>query len=108
MLDMATTHPSYERREKRQLKYLGGLAKNCQVTVNVQENIPQMLRLDELAQALSTEAFAEVQLHLDKPKTLWVATKEVEISQLKGKRSIAIIMNAATFSQATEARLFPY
>lgn len=92
--------------EKRQLKYLGGLAKNRKVTVNVKENIPQILRLDELAQALSTEAFAEVKLNLDKPKTLWVATKEVEILQLKGKRSIAIVMNAATFSKSTDIDYF--
>ncbi|MEH2182502.1 IS701 family transposase [Nostoc sp.] len=92
--------------EKRQLKYLGGLAKNRKVTVNVKENIPQILRVDELAQALSTEAFAKVKLNLDKPKTLWVATKEVEISQLVGKRNIAIVMNAATFSQATDIDYF--
>jgi hypothetical protein len=43
---------------------------------------------------------------LAQPKTLWVATKEVEISQLLGKRNIAIVMSDPTFSQATEAWLF--
>ncbi len=89
--------------EKRQLKYLGGLAKNRKVTVNQKENISQLIRQDELAPALSTEAFTEVQLNLAQPKTLWVATKEVEISQLLGKRNIAIVMSDPTFSQATEA-----
>jgi hypothetical protein len=92
--------------EKRQLKYLGGVAKNRKVTINHQENIQQTIRVDELAQSLPVEAFTEIQLNLDKPKTVWVVTREVEISQLKGKRNIAIVMNAATFSQATEARLF--
>ena len=92
--------------EKRQLKYLGGLAKNRKVIVNEKEKISQIIRLDELAQALPQEAFAKVQLNLDKPKTLWVATKEVEISQLVGKRNIAIVMNAATFSQATDIDYF--
>lgn len=50
----------------------------------------------------SEEAFTEIQLNLDKPKKVWVVTKEIEISKLEGKRNIAIFMNAATFSQATE------
>lgn len=89
--------------EKRQLKYLGGLAKNRKVTITHQENIHQTIRLDELAKSLPLQAFTEIQLNLDKPKTVWVATREVEISQLKGKRTIAIVMNAASCSQATEA-----
>ncbi len=89
--------------EKRQLKYLGGVAKNRKVTINHQQNIQQTIRVDELAQSLPQEAFTKIQLNLDKPKTVWVVTRVVEISQLKGKRNIAIVMNAATFSQATEA-----
>ncbi len=92
--------------EKRQLKYLGGVAKNRKVTINHQENIQQTIRVDELAQSLPIEAFTKIQLNLDKPKTVWVVTKEVEISQLKGKRNIAIVMNAATFSQATDIDYF--
>ena len=92
--------------EKRQLKYLGGVAKNRKLTINHQQNIPQTIRVDELAQSLPVEAFTEIQLNLDKPKTVWVVTREVEISQLKGKRIIAIVMNAATFSQATDIDYF--
>ncbi len=92
--------------ENRQLKYLGGLAKNRKVTVNQQPNNKQTLRLDELAQTLPQEAFREIQLNLDKPRIVWVATLEVEISRLQGKRSIAIVMNAATFSQATDIDYF--
>ncbi len=71
--------------ENRQLKYLGGLAKNRKVILNVQDNIQQAIRLDELAQCLPQEAFTETKLKLYKPKTLWVATKEVEITGLSGK-----------------------
>ena len=91
--------------EKRQLKYLGGLAKNRKLTVN-QDNIQPKIRLDELAQSLPQQAFTEIRLNLDKPKTLWVVTKEVEISGLSGKRYIAIVMNAATFSLATDIDYF--
>ncbi len=92
--------------EKRELKYLGGLAKNRKVTMTTKDNIQQEIRLDELAQSLPTDAFTEIQLNLDKPKTVWILTREIEMSQLKGKRNIAIVMNAETCSQATEARLF--
>jgi hypothetical protein len=55
---------------------------------------------------LSQEDFKEIQLNLDKPKTVWVVTRVVEISHLEGKRSIAIVMNAASFSQATDIDYF--
>ena len=55
---------------------------------------------------MPAEAFIPVQLNLDKPKTVWVATTEVEISRLEGKRTIAIVMNASTFSQATDIDYF--
>ncbi len=92
--------------EKRELKYLGGLAKNRKVTMTTEDNIQQEIRLDELAQSLPTDAFTEIQLNLDKPKTVWVLTREIEMSQLKGKRNIAIVMNAETFSQATDIDYF--
>ena len=92
--------------EKRQLKYLGGLAKNRKVTVNQTDNIQQTIRLDELAQSLPKEAFTEIRLNLEQPKTLWVVTREVEISSLSGKRNIAIVMNAATFALATDIDYF--
>ena len=59
-----------------------------------------------MAKTLPQEAFSEIKLNLDKPRTVWVATKEVEISRLEGKRSIAIVMNAATFSDATDIDYF--
>ncbi len=58
--------------DKRQLKYLGGLAKNRKVTVTLNENIQQTIRLDELARSLCPEAFTEIQLNLEQPKTVWV------------------------------------
>ncbi len=88
------------------MKYLGGLAKNRKVSVTPPDEIQQTIRLDELAQSIAKEAFIEIQLNLDKPRTVWVVTREVEISQLKGKRNIAIVMNAETFSDATDIDYF--
>jgi hypothetical protein len=92
--------------EKRRLKYLGGLAKNRKVITQIQPNKPEEIRLDKLATSLPVEAFAPVQLNLDKPKTVWVATVEVELSQLEGTRTIAIVMNACSFNQASDVDYF--
>jgi hypothetical protein len=39
------------------------------------------------------------------PKTVWVATIKVQISRFKGTRTIAIVMNAPTFKEATDMDL---
>jgi SRSO17 transposase len=92
--------------EKRKLKYLGGLAKNRKVIIETSANPRKEIRLDKLAESLPIEAFIPVQINLNKPKTVWVATTEVEISRLEGKRSIAIVMNASSFSKATDIDYF--
>ena len=91
--------------EQRKLKYLGGVAKNRKVTITNKGNNQQTIRIDELAQSLPQEAFSKIELNLDKPRTVWVATYEVEISRLSGKRHIAIVMNADTFSIATDVHI---
>jgi SRSO17 transposase len=88
--------------EKKKLFYLGGLAKNRKVIVKKEKNQAESLRIDKLAESLPRESFTEIKLNLDKPKTVWVATIEVEISALQGKRSIGIVMNASTFNEATD------
>ncbi len=92
--------------EKRELKYLGGVAKNRKLTITQKDEIQQTIRLDKLAQSLPEEAFTEIKLNLDKPRTVWVVTREIEISQLEGKRNIAIVINAETFSLATDIDYF--
>ena len=92
--------------EKRRLKYLGGLAKNRKVIIETEANKLQEIRLDQLAESLPAEAFTPVQLNLDKPKTVWVAPVEVELSQLEGTRTIAIVMNASTFQEASDIDYF--
>ena len=92
--------------ENRKLKYLGGLAKNRKVISVTQANNREEIRLDELAQSLPDEAFTPVQLNLEKPKTVWVVTVEVELSRLEGTRTIAIVMNASSFQEASELDYF--
>jgi SRSO17 transposase len=91
--------------ESRKLKYLGGIAKNRKVTIK-KEGFTTPIRIDELAKSLPKEAFTEIDLILDKPKKVWVKTLEVEISRLKGIKSVAIVMNASTFDEATDVDYF--
>jgi SRSO17 transposase len=89
--------------ELKKLKYIAGLAKNRKVICQLQpEKEKVSLRLDDLAKSLQPEAFAEIQLELELPRTVWVATVEVEISTLSETRTIAIVMNAASFYEATD------
>ena len=92
--------------EKRRLKYLGGLAKNRQVIISQSGKIKEKIRLDNLAQSLPTQAFTPIQLNVENRKTVWVATIEVELSQLEGNRTIAIVMNASTFCEASDVDYF--
>lgn len=89
--------------ESRKLRYIGGLAKNRKVLVQLEHGLERKkIRLDELAKTLNSEAFTAIQLKLEKPRTVWVATIEVELSTMSESKTVAIVMNAATFSTATE------
>ena len=67
--------------ESKKLKYIAGLAKNRKVLYQLQSLSEKVsIRLDELAQSLMPEAFTAIQLELEFPRTVWVATVEVEIS----------------------------
>jgi hypothetical protein len=92
--------------EKRRLKYIGGLAKNRQGIITQSEKTQEKIRLDNLAQSLPAQAFTPIQLNVEKKKNVWVATIEVELSQLEGTRTIAIVMNASTFQQASDIDYF--
>jgi len=82
--------------EKRKLKYIGGIAKNRKVIIAPEGRAIEEIRLDNLAKSLSSQAFTPLQLNLENKKPVWVASIEVELSSLEGKRTIAIVMNAST------------
>ena len=92
--------------EKRKLKYLGGLAKNRKVKVINSTKLTEEIRLDALAESLPLGSFAQTTINLEKARTVWVATIEVEISRLEGHRKIAIVMNAPNFCDADDIDYF--
>ena len=85
------------------LRYIGGLAKNRKVLVQREHGLERKkIRLDQLAKSVNSEAFTAIQLNLKKPRTLWLATIEVEFSTMSESKTVATVMNAATFYTATE------
>lgn len=53
--------------------------------------VQQKIRLDELAQSLSVVDFSQIELALEKLRTVWVATALVGISRLVSELTVAII-----------------
>ncbi|MGV2827939.1 IS701 family transposase [Myxosarcina sp. GI1(2024)] len=88
--------------EKKKLKYIGGIAKNRNILVKTPSNQLEKIRVDEYAQWLSDEEFKEIQIQGEKPRTVWVAIIEAEISRLEGIRKIAIVMSAPIFEDAED------
>jgi SRSO17 transposase len=95
-----------QQLESRNLKYLGGIAKNRQITMNFDRNNPRKLTVERWGQSLQEKDFTPVELQLNKPKTVWVAVAQVEISSLEGQRTVAIVMNAPSWEKATDIDYF--
>ena len=85
--------------EEKELKYIGGIAKNRKVKLIKEGKIEEEKRIDEVAELLPKEEFQVVKLG---DKKLWVAIVKVEIDKLSGVKTIAIVMNASSFNSATE------
>jgi len=94
--------PFLKELEKRELIYIGAVAKNRNVEVEIESGIKSEMRLDELTAILPEEAFNSINLNFPKPRTVWVATRKVEIPGMSGQRTIAIVMNAKNVEEATE------
>ena len=68
--------------------------------------LKEEIRLDALAESLPPEAFTQTTINLEKARTVWVATIEVEILRLEGQKKIAIVMNAPNFCDADDIDYF--
>ena len=88
--------------EKRKLKYIGGIAKNRKVIIQKVADKKEEIRVDNFASSLGCKAFTKIQLLLEKQRTVWVARIEIELSKYTGKKVIALVMNAATYDEATD------
>ena len=84
---MGTLHGTYLQLEKRNLTYIGGLAKNRKVIIKKQDNIKEEIRLDQLAESIFPQAFNLFQLSTKNAKEVWVATLEVQLSRMSGQKN---------------------
>jgi hypothetical protein len=92
-----------QKIEARKLKYLVGLAKNRRVFLQQESSTSKVkARLDEVAKSLNTRAFTPIDLQLDKPRTVCLATFCGETVGLEGQRVFAIVMNTPTLTENTE------
>jgi len=99
--------PFIKQLESRRLIYIAALAKNRQVTYQLaNDEKPRKHSLTEITQALAVEDFIPVLLNLDKPRTVWIATIQVQVPKLEGPRWIVIQLNASTCLAATEVDYF--
>jgi hypothetical protein len=74
--------------ETRKLRYIGGVAKNRKVIVPQKANEKRKeIRLDEIEKTWKSEALTAIKVKLEKPKTLWVATIQVEIYNWSGEKN---------------------
>lgn len=88
--------------EERKLNYIGGIAKNRNILFKDSAGKTDTIRIDEYAQWICSEEFKKIQIPGEKPRTVWVAIIEVEISKLIGQRKIAIVMSAPVFEDAED------
>jgi len=85
--------------EKRGLIYIGVVAKKRKVEVEIETGQKSEMRLDELTAILPEESFSSINIELQKPRTVWVATIKIEISGMSGKRTVAIVTNLKLLSR---------
>jgi len=92
--------------ENRQLKYLGGIAKNREVRIEKQDKSLAEILVDKWAESLYDQASTQIKVKLDKAKQVWVATRQVEFPGQSGKRTTALVMNAKNFNDASDIDYF--
>jgi SRSO17 transposase len=92
--------------ENRQLKYLGGIAKNREVRIEKQDKSLAEIRVDKWAESLYDEPSTKIKVKLDKAKQVGVATRQVELPEQSGKRTIVLVMNTKNFNDASDIDYF--
>jgi hypothetical protein len=95
--------PLLKEVENRGLKYVAAINKARNVYYQLPEDTRrEKHRIEDVAKSLAPENFLPVELKLEKPRTVWVATIEIYMPQMSGKRTAAIQLNAPVFAEASE------
>ncbi len=99
--------PLLKKLEEKALTYIASVSSSRIVwTQLAQDTEPQKHKLEEVAKTLNQDAFVQVILPLEKPRTVWVAAFSAGVPKFIGKRKFAIQLNAPTFEEATDISYF--
>lgn len=95
--------PLLKRIEEKGLKYVASINKNKNFYYEMAgDRRREKHGIEEIAKSLAPEDFVPVELPLEKPRTVWVASIEAYLPKMSGKRTICIQLNAPTFEDSTD------
>ncbi len=95
--------PLLKEVENKGLKYVAAIMKTRKVYYQMPgDTRREKHRIEDIAKSLAPENFVPVELKLEKPRMVWVATIEIYMPQMSGKRIVAVQLNAPVFAEASE------
>jgi hypothetical protein len=95
--------PLLKKIEEKGLTYVASINKNKIMFYKMLGDTRREKHgIEEIAKSLAPECFAAIELKLEKPRNVWVASIEVYLPKMSGKRKVCIQLNAPTFEEATE------
>jgi SRSO17 transposase len=95
--------PLLKEVENKGLKYVAAIIKTRKVYYQMPgDTRREKHRIEDIAKSLAPENFVPVELKLEKPRMVWVATIEIYMPQMSGKRIVAVQLNAPEFAEASE------
>ncbi len=99
--------PLLKELESRGLKYVAAINKARKVYYQMPEDTRrERHRIEDIAQSLAPERFQRIELPLEEARTVWVATIEIYMPKMSGKRIVAIQINKSTFAEASDIDYF--
>ena len=95
--------PLLKEIENKGLKYVAAINRSRNVYYEMAgDTRREKHRIEDVAKTLAPESFEPVELLLEQPRKVWVATIEVYLPKMSGKRIIAIQLNAPVLDEASE------
>jgi hypothetical protein len=95
--------PLLKEIEDRGLNYVAAISKTRIVYFEMKDDTRrEKHRIEDVAKTLAPEFFKPIELPLEEPRTVWVATVEVYMPKMSGKKIVAIQMDAPVFAEAKE------
>ena len=99
--------PLLKRIEEKGLKYVASINKNKNFYYEMLgDSRREKHGIEDIAKSLPPENFVPVELQLEKPRTVWVASIETYLPKMSGKRTACIQLNAPRFEDSTDTSYY--